>query len=389
VLADSAASPLAAWVTLAAGNCTFLLTVLVSGVFSEVPFAAILLALVLSLSRWPARGAILASALLALGALMLRYAGALAFLLLVLWIWCERQELRTHRRLILALGAAVTAGLLAAALLLWNRQVTGYFSGDVSRTPVSLADWPRIAADLGWALPTAVGGILARDLLGFGTFVRLPVGWLMLALLLLAGVVSATDRNNRLNRALGALVLIYLVGMVALRCHGHFDDLHNGRMIFPVLVPLFLLTVRRSLPPGVWIGFCTLTLSLNLALCLRGASLGIGADVRPALPHLAAAGPDDIILINEPARSLAALVDVPVRRLASPTLTRREERSSRPRARHIVIAAAPTDRAGTTAPLDADGQQEVARWLNRGYREIFKSPTLVVLQMTGPSSPPP
>lgn len=380
LLAQEGAAPARMWLTLGTGAGSFLLTVLVSGVFSEVPFAAVLLGLAFCLTRWPQRGAIIASGILAVAALSLRYAGGLAFVLLFVWLWQDRKNLRQGGRLSFALGWVVAAALLAALLLFWNRQVTGHFSGGMPRASVPPGEWPGIAADLGWALPTALGGFFARDLLGFGTALRVPVGLLLSVLLILTGV-AALYRHSRTDRVLGGLIVTYLAGLVVLRCHSEFDALHNGRMLFPVLFPLLLVAGRLPLPPAVFTTTCGLVLVLNVALCLRGASLAVGADVRAALPHLSAIDPSERILVNEHALTLSALIDVPVRRLAAPALPPRGERPPPPPARYIVMAAAPADRRGGTAGLEPADRQEIVRLLDNGYRETLTTPSLVVLQL--------
>lgn len=379
-LAQQDASVLTTGLTLATGAGSFLLTVLVGGVFSEVPFAAVLLALVYSLTRWPHPAAIVASGTLALAALSLRYAGGLALPFLALWLWLDRPHLRSARRLPLAVGTLAATFALAGLLLLWNRAVTGHFSGGVPRAPVPPGEWIGIAADFGWALPTALGGFFARDLLGFGTVLRVPVGLLLLAAAGLAGALSAWPGRSRVDRALGGLIVLYLAGLVTLRCHSHFDALHNGRMIFPVLFPLLLVAGRLPLPRGVFVSACALTVALNAALCFRGASLALNADVRAAVPLLTGVSRPDRILVNEHARTLSAYVDGPIRLIGDPLLFASEAKLAASPAPFVVIAARPEGRTGRAAKLAENEQLEVTRLIDAGYQAVLTTSSLVVLR---------
>lgn len=366
--------------TLAAGAGSFLLTVLVCGVFSEVPFAAVLLALAYTLTRWPNPGAIVMSGGLALAALSLRYAGGLALLLPALWLWTERASLRSVHRLPLALGTLVATFGLAGLLLLWNRAVTGHFYGGGLLPKVPPAEWIGVAADLGWALPTAIGGFFLRDLLGFDTILRVPFGLLLLSAAGLGGGLAARPGRSRIDRALGCLILVYLVGLVTLRCRGQFDALHNGRMIFPVLFPLLLVGGRLLRPRWIFQTACVLAVALNAVLCFRGASLALNADVRAAVPLLAGVTRPDRILVNEHARSLSAHVEAPVRLLGDPFLFASEAKPDATAAAYVVIASRPEGRTGLPAPLSAADRIEINRRLDAGYEAVLSTSSLVVLR---------
>lgn len=361
---------------LGAGAGSFSLTVLCVGVFSEVPFAAVLLTLTLCLSRWPQPGAILGSAGLAVLALTLRYAGGLALVLWAGWLVWEWRSLRSAGRLPLALASGLTAALVAAGLLLWNRAVTGSFSGDSQRGSVDPAAWPGIASDLGWALPTACGGHFLRDLLGFATAARLPLGLGLLALPLLLGLAACVGGKSREGRAVGVLIVIYLAGLVALRCLSQFDDLHSGRMIFPVFFPL--LIAGAWLPRGrPWfLGGCGLLILLNTALCVRGASLEIGAGVRPAVPLVSSTRWPAAIMVSDEALTLSAHVAAPVRRLDPAQLAAAGES-----VRFVVLAAAPADRQGRPGTMNPAWEALTERLLADGRHVArLRTPALIVLE---------
>lgn len=363
---------------LSAGVGTYSLAAMLAGVFSELPFAAVLLAMAFSLSRWPRPTALLSSALLALAALALRYAGGLAFVLLAVWLVADLRRLREAGKLPLALACAGGASLVAASLLWWNHTVTGGFSGGMPRGDVPFGTWPGIVSDLGWSLPAMCGGHVARMLLGFWSPLRLPLGWLLFALLFFLGLAAWRRAGSRESRALAALLLVYLTGLVMLRWRHQFDDLHNARMLFPVFIPLLVVAaglpvLRRYLPAG-----CALMLALNTALCLRGASLEIAADVRPAVPLVAAVRWPASIMVNDAAFTLSALVDAPVNRLDVATLL-----SPQPPAwptDYIVLAAPSVDRSGRTGPMDPEAVRLIASLLASGrYTALLRSPELVVL----------
>lgn len=359
---------------------TFSLAAMLAGVFSELPFATVLLALALCLSRWPQPAALVSSALLALAALALRYAGGLAFVLLAAWLAVDFRRLREAGKLPLAVACLGGAGLAAAGLLWWNHTVTGGFSGP-PRGDVPYWAWPGIASDLGWALPTMCGGHLLRMTLGFWSPFRLPLGWLLLGALILLGFVAWRRAGSRESRALAALLVVYLIGLVLLRCLHPFDDLHNARMLFPVFVPLLIIAsglpaLRRWLPAG-----CAALLALNTALCLRGASLEIAADVRPAVPLVAAARWPAHIMINEAARTLSAYVDAPVRRLDPVALLSGSTRDGP--TDYVVLAAPALDRSGRPGPMDLPTNRLVDELLANGrYTALHRTPALVVLGRT-------
>jgi hypothetical protein len=363
---------------LIAGVSTFSLTTMLVGVLSELPFAAVLLAMVLSLSRWPRPSAIVSSALLALAALALRYAGGLAFVLLALWLIMDARRLRATGQLALAVACVAGASLVATSLLWWNYAMTGGFSGGLSRGEVASALWPAIASDLGWSLPTMGGGHPLRMLLGFWTPLRLPLGWLFLGGMLLLGFAAWRRTGSRESQALGALIVVYLAGLVILRCSRHFDDLDNARMLFPIFVPLLLVAARipawrRYLATG-----CVLMLVFNCVLCLRGASLEIAADVRPAIPFVAKTRWPAKIVVNDAAFALSAHVDAPVVRLADSNLL--TPSSSTETIEYLVFAAVPMNREGFAGVMDPQIDRLVAELLASGrYNALRRTPALIVL----------
>lgn len=342
-------------------------------VFSEVPFALALLGFALSLARWPEPRAVGLSSGLALLALSLRYVGAVCFLLLAV------QALRLHRAHRLPRGAA--AGLLAAfaaggALLLWNRLATGYWGGAPRGGGEPLAAWPGIAADFGWSLPTLLFGLRARDLLAFDTALGpLLGGGALAAVAAIAG--RALRGQDERRRALGATILAYAGAMIALRCIGKFDALHNARTGLPLLAPLLLLLApalpRRAaliLPAG-W-------LLLNLLFFARGPNLAASADVAPVLPSLRALGPDEFVSANDEARTLSAHLDQRVHRIESLAL-----RPALAYGAAVVLAAAPDGPGAGVLPATWRGFAGELAASGR-YRIAFDSPALVLLERAAP-----
>jgi len=353
---------------------TFALTTVVAGVLSETSFAFVLLAFAHSLSRWPEPRAIVGSAGLALVAFCLRYAGGLAFVLLLVWGLFQLGRLRAAGRLPLALLSGAAAGAIAAGLLVWNWSATGAFSGH-ARTAPAPSEWLGIFADFGWSLPGLLGGLGLSRALGFASAARLPVG-----LILTAGVIALGWRGWRLAadpriRALGFLVAGYAVGLIVLRCLDRFDDLYNARMFVPLLMPWFLLVAWLAPAPRVFLAVCSCLLALNAGLCGRGASRQIGADVRPAVPIVAAARPDEIIAINDAAFTLCAHVPQAVVR----TPGSRDPRWRK--VRFVVIAAVPLDRAAQHSAFQPEWIELASTLLAAGrFQERLRTPQLIVLE---------
>jgi hypothetical protein len=339
-----------ATVLLAAVGTLPALSAFVAGVLSEVPFAICLFGFALSLARWPSPPAIFSAAALALAAFTVRYAGGLLLVMLVLWLVLNLRSLRAVGRLPLAIVVSGFACAAAGGLLLWNYTALGMISGHPRGNGVPPAQWLGIAADFGWSIPAALGGLGVRDLLGFTSRLREVLG---LALLLgLVGFALHAWWRERApqQRAFGVVIAGYALGLIALRCQGEFDPLYNARMFVPLLFPLLVLAAWR-VPRGLLLALAGTLLVVNAGFNWRGASQQIGGDVRAARSIVASASAGDTIGVNDDALTLAAHVDNRVVRVwpQNAELLRQH--------RFIVIAAAPLNRSGRPGPISSEWRQ--------------------------------
>jgi hypothetical protein len=359
---------------LLAATGTFALTAVVAGVLSETSFAFVLLAFARCLARWPEPRAIIGSAALALAALCLRYAGGLAFVLLAAWGLAQLGRLRAAGRLPLALLAGAAAAALAAGLLAWNWSATGTFSGYARTVPVP-SEWVGIASDFGWSLPSLLGGLGLSHVLGFASAARLPIGLILAAGVIALGWLGWRRAAATELRALGFLVAGYTIGLIVLRCLSKFDDLYNARMFVPLLMPWFLLVACLVPAPKIILAVCSGVLALNAGLCIRGASRQIGADVRPAVPIVETAQPDEIVAINDAAFTLSA--HVPQAVLRTPGLRDPRWRN----VRYVVIAAVPLDREARHSAFQPEWSELASTLLAAGrFQERLHTPQLIVLE---------
>lgn len=365
--------------TLCALGTLFPVTVLVTGVFSEVPFAFAMLVFACGLAAWPRRSAIVLACAAALFAFTIRYAGALLLLLAGLWLLMNPVRGVDGRRPRLAWIAVTCAAGIGLALLAWNKTATGYWSGHPRGAAAPISQWPEIAADLGWSMPSLIGGLGLRDVLGYGTILRVPLGLLMLGCLFwLAARAFVT--TGGLRRALGAAIMVYAMGMVLLRWMGEFDALHNARTALPLAAPAVLLLAH--LPQRTWPTVAALiaVLGMNLGLAWRGASLEVAADVRPALSWTGKLGADATVSVNDPARTLAAHLDCAVQRLPAPAGIDPARCGD-----VVVFAASPVNRQGLAGSLDPLWRSVATRLREAGYAAVLDTPGMIVLvrQLTG------
>lgn len=340
----------------------------VAAVFSEVPFALALLGFALALARGPNRAAIVAACGLALAAFSIRYIGALCFLLLAGHLWLLYRRGAATRGAMLAVASTLATG---CALLLWNRIATGHWSGQPRGASEPVGAWLGIAADFGWSLPTLVIGLRGRELLGFGSAAGTVVGLVSLGAIVVLAWRGVRDQRP-LHAALGAVVLAYSLAMIALRCIGQFDALHNARTALPILAPLLILTaplLRHRAFVVVPLGW----LALNAAFLTRGPNLAASADVSAAMPALRGLGATEFVSANDEARTLAALLRQRVRRIESTEDAARVDHGSA-----VILAAAPD---GPGAGTLADSWREFARDLlqSGNYRLAHDTPSMIVL----------
>jgi len=355
---------------LSAVGSLFPILIYTVGAFSEPLFSLVVFAFGVSLARWPRRSAVVSAALLALLAFTLRYSGGLLFLMLGGWLVLRRRDLRAARSAGLAWTSTAVAGIVALSLVSWNRLAMGHWSGHERGPPVAPVEWPVIASDLGWSLPALVGGLGLRDALGFSTALRVPLGIIIVVGLLWAGGRTWRVAASDLARTSGALVFVYAAGLIGLRCVGSFDALHNARMALPLLLPLvFLLPVRQIARP-VGRTACAGLLLLNIFLAWRGASPGIGADVRPAVALIDRLAGNEFVSVNDAALTLSAWLDTPVRRLA--------DTPGRP-GRFVVLAATTTARDGG-GTLGIESRNLAAGLGALGYITRLETAHMIVLE---------
>lgn len=346
---------------------------LVIGVFSEVPFALAMLVFACGLAAWPRPSAILLACVAALFAFVIRYAGALLLLLAGMWLLMPPERGLKGRQPRLAwIAVALVAGI-SLALLAWNKSATGHWSGYPRGGAAPMAQWPEIAADLGWSMPSLLGGLGLRDVLGFGTKLRVPLGLFMLGCLLWLAAKAFVSAGG-LRRVLGATILVYAAGMVLLRWAGEFDALHSARTALPLAAPAALL-LAHLLPKG-WPTIAALValLGLNLGLASRGASLEVAADVRPALPWTRNLRTGAIVSVNDPARTLAAHLDCAVQRLPAPAGVDPARCGD-----VVVLAPSPVNREGLAGALDPRWNLAANGLRERGYTMVLETPSLLVL----------
>lgn len=359
--------------TLCALGTLYPVTTLVAGVFSEVPFALVMLVFACGLASWPRPSAIVLACAAALFALTIRYVGALLLLLAGMWLLVNPGRGVDGRQPRLAWFAVVCSAGIGLTLLAWNKSATGYWSGYPRGSGAPMTHWPEIAADLGWSMPSLIGGLGLRDALGFGTMLRLPLGLFILGCLFwLAG--KAFYSAGGLRRALGATILVYAMGMVLLRWTGEFDALHSARTALPLAAPVLLLLAY--VPPRTWttIAVLIVVLGMNLALAWRGASLEIGADVRPALSWVGKLSADATVSVNDPARTLAAHLDCTVQRLPVPAGVDPARCGDA-----VILAASPLNREGMAGSLDPLWVLAATRLREAGYTAVLDTPSLLVL----------
>jgi hypothetical protein len=353
------------------------LSSLVTGVLSEIPFSFLLLGFAFCLARWPEPWALVAACVFALAAFTIRYAGGLLLAMLVFWVLVNFRSLRATGRLSLAVFAVAVACATAAGLLWWNYRALGMVSGHPRGTGTAPKEWLGIAADFGWSLPAALGGLGFREALGFSTVLKLPLGVVFFASLILGGFIAWRQGPSKEIRALGAVVAGYAAGLVILRCQGEFDALHNARMFVPLLFPCLVL-VSWKMPRSGLVATSGVLLLANAALNFRGASLEIGANVDAVPAIVATAPPGELIAVNDHALTLAALVPNRVVRVWPLNL------DSGPQSAFIVIAAPPLDRSGRPGLIPPEWSQARDALLASGrWSERLNSNSLLVLERLG------
>ncbi len=350
------------------------------GVLTELPFAAAVLALALVLARASTAPRLLwLAATAALAAFSIRYAGVLALATLGLWsLLMLRNAGRSGRiHVIAATACAAVISLLLLGLNLWR---SGHLSGADRSGAEGLSSFPQQLADFGWAPVSAlIGNGLRERLVVASPLATHALGSLVTAALLLLAWSAWRRSSARYSQTLALTVVVYTLGMAALRCVGTFDGLSNGRMFLPILAPALLLVFEHWRRPAAVFGVCAALGLLGGLGALRGISAQIGANVQPGVDRLRQElRADDRIGINDHAFALTAHFDQRTVR------TWPIENFSVPMCRLYVIAARPLDRAGTPGELASDWRDAIARAVEGGRCRILEQqPGLVVLERRG------
>ena len=366
-----------AWLEVAALAACPVISTQLGGLGSELPFSAAFMALIVCLSRWPARDALWEAPLCALLALGLRYAGVIGFPLLGLWIILRRDELRSARRLGEAMWATGLAAGAAACLLSWNVVVSGHVSG-ADRGPGSgLRSLPIEMSQFGWSVPSALAGAGWRFDVGVQSTLGRALGGLSFAAMLGLCLWSWLRPRSRYSRPLALGATDYAVGMAVLHCVGNFDSLDNPRTFLPAFAPLLALVVERLGGRRQLIGAgCMVLVASGIAASARGISRQIGGDVRAAVePLRGRIRPGDRIAINDDAFSLSAYFPQATDRVYG------AHWDGSNTDRFLVLCAKPVDRLGTTAGLPAVWTRVVSDEVGRGgYRCLLQTRSVIVAE---------
>jgi len=348
-----------------------IIAVQIFGIFSELPFAAAYLALVVSIAMWPSRRSVVSACLLAILCLTLRYVGVLAFVLLGGFVLVSWRTLRTERKLGFVIACVTTAGVFAALLLAINMIRSGHLSGaDRSGSPGIGAFWEQLA-DFGWSAPSAMVAGVLRDRIGPTTTVGRAIGFVITVGMLGLCVSAWRTPRSQFSRALALAAAVYVIGISLLRCFGTFDELWGARTFLPILVPTtFLLFQHIQSRPALSFAIAGVLLLSGCIFAVRGISRQIGGEISPAAkllkPLLTA---KDAVAINDHALTLSAYLSQPV--------WRQPQGSER----FFVFAAKPTDRQGTPGAVDRDFNNAVSEMLSSGqWQPLLMTYPLVVLQ---------
>ncbi len=367
--------PSRVWIVLAIATTPIIGAELL-GVLTELPFALALMGLVASLAEWPSRRALWASAVWAVVALSIRYAGVIALAALATWLLAQNRPLRSAGRWWEAFFATAIAGLASGGLLFINVIKSGHASGADRGNPEGLGALPSQIVDFGWSVPSALiaGGV--RDHFALNAWSGEVIGWLVFSALTALCVLAWFKPCSRASRSLALVALGYCLGMCVLHCIGDFDSLYNARTFLPAVIPLAVLLAERIQRRRVTLLLCAILTGAGLVAAVRGISLEIGGNVQPAMSVLRERlKPTDCVAINDHALAVAAFLSQRTRRtwLNGWDKTWPE--------RFMVVSGKPQNRAGDTAKVDETLRAWTDRLVTSGnYRYLLNQPTLVVIE---------
>jgi hypothetical protein len=359
------------------------LAVQLFGVLTELPLAAILIALAACLGHWPARTAIWSAAGCAVAALGIRYAGIIAFPAFALWLVVRRHDLQAAGQQRTAIAAGLAAVAVAAFLLGLNVVQSGHLSG-ASRTGAGgLAMLPREFVDFGWSIPSALfaGGL--RERLGPGV-PGLMVGGVVFAALTALCAWAWLRPKTRFSRPLALVVFGYASGMAVLHCVGSFDPLYNARTFLPILFPCGLLVAECLADRRLWLALAAgILVAAGTASAARGLSREVGGDVRAAVaPVRARLAAGDVVAINDHAFSLSAYIRQRTVRALPEFWTATDPE------RLLVVVAPPRNRRGDPGVMDPDWLRAVRAATAAGsHQVVIDSPSLLVVEKVAQPTP--
>lgn len=345
------------------------------GNLTELPFAAALLGLALSLARWPGRRALWTSAVLAVLALGLRYAGIIALPALAVWLVAGWGRLRSAGRAVEAVSAVAAAAAASGGLLWWNIAVSGHASGAGRGAAAGLINLPHELAMFGWSAPSAVlaGGV--RRVVDPASPPGFVLGGVIFAGLAAISAAAWLRPASTYSRPLALVGLGYAGGMAVLHCVGDFDALYNARTFVPALFPFGLLLAEwaRERPRLILTAGLTL-LAAGLLAAGRGLSREVAGDVRPALTTVhSLLAPGTTLGLNDHAFSLGAYFPNPTRRVWPANLVAGEHPDI------VVVAAEPVDRDGNSSRFDPAWREALQQaGVAPRLRLVFESPEVMV-----------
>lgn len=356
------------------------------GVLTELPFAAALVSLALSLAGWPNRACIWLSVACTIVAFGLRYAGIVAIPALAIWTRHRWQELGTARRQAEALVACVASAAAIATAIAWNIARSGHASGAGRGTSLGLSALPEQLVSFGWSAPSALiaGGL--RDRIGVDSIAGMAIGGILFAAIAVLCGWSWISPRSRFSRPLALVAFGYCSGMVVLRCFGEFDALYNARTFLPALAPLALLAIERARGHSTWVALgAAAVLTVGVASAARGISREIAGDIRVAVtPIRDAILPSDRIGVNDHAFTTAAYFAHRTPRVFA------EHWNVKMEERFLVFSGKPLDRHGRTFPCSPEWVALSSRLVAQNrYRYLVHTTDLIALERIDPASAPP
>jgi hypothetical protein len=293
-----------------AAVCAPVCPLLLTGTMSEPLFAAILFGIVLSLSRWPSRTAVLASLFFCLLAFCVRYAGAFTFVMVGFYALLSWSRLVAKRRGGLFLVAYVLALIALAVLCYSNYRHFGRVTGPQPVGHENFFSWPSHLASFGWSPVAAFSSSkVLEGLGGISNPICFCGGWL----LTLGGSYflfrTWKTPSSPASRPMVLLIICYSLAVVTLRSTTPFDAVSSARTFLPILFPWAYLIVTET-PAGLVRPMSTGAIAL-IGAGVTLASRGISKEVRPDISQARKAletivQPGQSVAVNGTAMSVAA-----------------------------------------------------------------------------------